>query len=217
VRNSLADNTVSEEEGEGGAPVAGEEVLLWPVERIMVKQAVLLQPMVYHGEADLHAAAHEGDHSGAGGSALKEAVARGEPLLEQIPGWSCSLWRGDHAGAGDLAGGVTHGGPRLEQFAPDGWPHSTDPYLEQFLKSCCPWEAHAGSVQEGRHPVGGTPHCVEAESDREGAAETKSCRLTATPISPFPCPTFKAILPAKVFPQYFMQNCASPLMSDPIK
>ena len=36
-------------------------------------------------------------------------------------------------------------------------PHGTDPYLEQFLKSCCLWEAHAGSVQQGLHPVGGTP------------------------------------------------------------
>ena len=25
-------------------------------------------------------------------------------------------------------------------------PRGTDPYLEQFLKSCCLWEAHTGSV-----------------------------------------------------------------------
>ena len=47
------------------------------------------------------------------------------------PGWSSSLLRD---------------GPRV-----------TDPYLEQFLKRCCLWEPHAGSVQQGLHPVGGTP------------------------------------------------------------
>ena len=36
-------------------------------------------------------------------------------------------------------------------------PCGMDPYLEQFLKSCCLWEAHAGSVQQGLHPMGGTP------------------------------------------------------------
>lgn len=37
-----------------------------------------------------------------GGCGLKEAAAHGEPQQEQAPGWSCSLWRGADAGAGDL-------------------------------------------------------------------------------------------------------------------
>lgn len=36
-------------------------------------------------------------------------------------------------------------------------PSGTDPYLEQFLRSCCLWEAHARSALEGQHPVEGTP------------------------------------------------------------
>lgn len=41
-------------------------------------------------------------------------------------------------------------------FLMDG-PCGKDPYLEQFLKSCFLQEAHAGSVQEGWHPMGGIP------------------------------------------------------------
>jgi len=43
--------------------------------------------------------------------------------------------------------------------------------LEQFLKSL--WEAQIGSVCEGHHTVGGTPHGAGAERDCEGAAEMK--------------------------------------------
>ena len=66
------------------------------------------------------------------------AAARGEePTQEQVtwqelppvgdPGWSSVLLM-------------------------DG-PRGTDPYLEQFLKSCCLWEAHAGSLWERPHPT----------------------------------------------------------------
>jgi len=75
--------------------------------------------MEYYGGAGFHAAARGGDHSGAGGPAPTEAAACGRPLPEQIPGWTCSSWRGDHTGAGDLAGAAARGGSRLEQFAPE--------------------------------------------------------------------------------------------------
>lgn len=52
-----------------------------PVERPVVEQVVLLQPMVSHSAADLHAAAHGGACGGAGGPGLEEAAAYGEPLL----------------------------------------------------------------------------------------------------------------------------------------
>ncbi|GAB0185306.1 junction-mediating and -regulatory protein-like [Grus japonensis] len=44
VRNS-ADTKVSAEGGAGGAPGAGAEIPLQPMEKTMVKQAVPLQPM----------------------------------------------------------------------------------------------------------------------------------------------------------------------------
>ena len=46
------------------------------------------------------------------------------------------------------------------------------PTPDQFVKDCIPW-------------VG--PHSTGDESDQEGAAEKKCCRLTITPIPPFPC------------------------------
>ena len=117
------------------------------------------------------------------------------------PGGGCGPWRAP-AGAGpglELqpversprrsrgSGGEllpTRGGPVLEQFAPGGWTPWYGAMWEQFLKSCCLWAAPAGSVREGRHPVGGTPRGAGAERDREGAVERKHQGLTAAPI---PC------------------------------
>jgi len=53
-RNNSADTKVSEEVGGGGAPGAGAEIPLQPMEQPMVMQAVPLQPMEVHGGADLH-------------------------------------------------------------------------------------------------------------------------------------------------------------------
>jgi len=53
-RNNSADTKVSGEGGEGGAPGTGEEIPLQPVEKTMVRQAVLLQPMEAHRGADNH-------------------------------------------------------------------------------------------------------------------------------------------------------------------
>ena len=139
-------------------------------------------PRVPHG-ADLHAAARGGAPGGAGGCGLEEAAAHGEPPQEQAPGRSCSPWRGAHAGAGGLGGAAARGGPVLEQFAPGGWTPWYGAVWEQVLKSCCLWAAPAGSVWEGRHPVGGTPRGAGAGRDREGVAEMKCQGLTAAPIT----------------------------------
>jgi len=51
-RNNSADTKVGEEGGAGRAP--GAEIPLQPMEKAMVRQAVLLQPMEVHGGADIH-------------------------------------------------------------------------------------------------------------------------------------------------------------------
>ena len=53
-RHSCADTKVSEKEGAGGAPGAGAEIPLQPMEKTMVRQAGPLQPMEVHGGADIH-------------------------------------------------------------------------------------------------------------------------------------------------------------------
>jgi len=50
----------------GGAPGAGAEVPLQPVEKSMLRQAVYLQPVKIHGGADLHLQPRE------------------DPMLEQV-------------------------------------------------------------------------------------------------------------------------------------
>lgn len=49
----------------------------------MVDQVVPLQPMEKHTRQDIHTAACGGPQAGAGGCALREAAAHGEPTLEQ--------------------------------------------------------------------------------------------------------------------------------------
>jgi len=53
-RNNSADTKVSEEGEGGGAPGTGAEISLQPVEKIMVRQAVLLQPMEIHSGPGIH-------------------------------------------------------------------------------------------------------------------------------------------------------------------
>ena len=53
-RNNSADTKVREEGGGGGAPGTGGEIPLQPVVKVMVRQAVPLQPMDVHGGADIH-------------------------------------------------------------------------------------------------------------------------------------------------------------------
>jgi len=65
-RDNSADTKVSEEARGGGMPGAGSEIPLQPVEKTMVRQSVLLQPMKVHGEADIYLQLME------------------DPLLEQV-------------------------------------------------------------------------------------------------------------------------------------
>jgi len=53
-RNNSADPKVSAEGGGGGAPGAGAEIPLQPMEQTMVRQAVPPQPTEAHGGADIH-------------------------------------------------------------------------------------------------------------------------------------------------------------------
>ncbi|GAB0183115.1 epimerase family protein SDR39U1 [Grus japonensis] len=53
-RNNSADTKVSEEGGGEGAPGAGAEIPLQPVEKTVVRQAVPLQHMEVNGGADIH-------------------------------------------------------------------------------------------------------------------------------------------------------------------
>ncbi|GAB0192075.1 acid sphingomyelinase-like phosphodiesterase 3b [Grus japonensis] len=53
-RNNSADTKVSEGGGGEGAPGAGAEIPLQPVEMTMVRQAVPLQPMEDDGGADIY-------------------------------------------------------------------------------------------------------------------------------------------------------------------
>ncbi|GAB0183170.1 acid sphingomyelinase-like phosphodiesterase 3b [Grus japonensis] len=53
-RNNSADTKVSEEGRGGGAPGAGAEIPLQPMEKTMVRQAGPLQPMEVNGGADIH-------------------------------------------------------------------------------------------------------------------------------------------------------------------
>lgn len=80
-RNSPEDTKVNEEGG-GVASDAGAMIPLQPVGKVMVMQAVLLQPMEVHRYP---AAAPGGPHVGAGRCALRAAAAHGEPAMEQGP------------------------------------------------------------------------------------------------------------------------------------
>ncbi|GAB0186167.1 mitochondrial enolase superfamily member 1 [Grus japonensis] len=59
-RNNSAGTKVSEEGGGGGAPGAGAEIPLQPVEKTMVRQAVPLQPIEVNTGADIHLQPMEG-------------------------------------------------------------------------------------------------------------------------------------------------------------
>ncbi|GAB0178039.1 nucleoside diphosphate kinase 6 [Grus japonensis] len=53
-KNNSADTKVSAEGGGGGAPGAGAEIPLQPLEKTMVRQAVPLKPMEVNSGADIH-------------------------------------------------------------------------------------------------------------------------------------------------------------------
>jgi len=84
VRNSPADTEVREGGGAGGAPGAGAEIPLRPVERTMVMQVVAQQPMETPRWSRLLAGATaHGEEPTLDQGFLAEAVAREGPTLEQ--------------------------------------------------------------------------------------------------------------------------------------
>ncbi|KAF4796718.1 hypothetical protein TURU_081871 [Turdus rufiventris] len=83
-KNNYADAKVSEEGGGGGAPGAGVEILLQAMVKITVKQAVLLQPMEGHRDAEIHLQPVEEPYAGAGGY-LEETVSPWEIYGEKSP------------------------------------------------------------------------------------------------------------------------------------
>ncbi|KAK4812750.1 hypothetical protein QYF61_018299 [Mycteria americana] len=113
--------------------------------RTMLKQRLTLQPV---------------DHPNAraGGCALKEAAACGEPTQEQAPGRSCSPWKGACMGADLLAEPAACGGSRLEQSVPEGLHPVEGTHTGAILEELQPMRrTHIGEVCEGLDPMGGTP------------------------------------------------------------
>lgn len=53
-KTNYADIKVIEEGGEGDAPGTTAKIPLQPVVKVMVKQAVPLQSMMIHGDAEIH-------------------------------------------------------------------------------------------------------------------------------------------------------------------
>lgn len=97
-KNSPADTKVREE-GEGrGAPDAGAEVLLQPLEKDVMEQVVLLLPIEDHGGAGEHAlkeSAINGKEPLRGACCLKGAAAPGAPMLELLLK-NCTSWKKPH-------------------------------------------------------------------------------------------------------------------------
>ncbi|GAB0202756.1 hypothetical protein GRJ2_002741200 [Grus japonensis] len=126
------------EEGGGGAPGAGAEIPLQPVEKTTVKQAVPLQPIEDDGEADIHL----------------QPVEDPTPEMVETPEGGCDLWEA-HARAVLLAGLVTlWEGPTLEQLVKNcsPWERLT---LEKLVEDCLLWEgpqAGAGAECEESSP-----------------------------------------------------------------
>jgi len=94
-RNNPADTKVSGGGGEG-APNAGAEIPLQPVEKTMVRQSVPLQPMEVHSGADIHL------------QPVENPTPEQVDMLQQAPAkTSGPVEREAHARAGLLAGLVT--------------------------------------------------------------------------------------------------------------
>jgi len=149
----------------------------------MVMQAVLLQPMEGHAGAVTHPAAHGAPHTAAGRDSMKESVACGELTVEQVPGRSCSLRRGAHAGVSFLAGTVAYRGPHLSTpFLKDCTPWKGS-MLEQVLKNCSPEEGPMlRKFVKDCLPMLGPHTGAEEDSEEESLAKTTCDELTTTPI-----------------------------------
>lgn len=79
---------VSEGRG-GGAPDAGAEIPLQPMQKTTGKPVVPLQLMGIYAGADIHTEANGGPHIAASGYAQKEAAAHRDSMQDQAPGRTC--------------------------------------------------------------------------------------------------------------------------------
>lgn len=98
---------------------------------------------------------HGGPYTGVGGCALKGNCSLYETTQEEAPGRSCSLWRGDPAGASFLSGTLTLLGPTWEQSVPEGlcpMERTHDGELQPVGST------HSGEVCVELYPERGTPH-----------------------------------------------------------
>jgi len=114
-RNNCADTKVSE----GGAPGAGAEIPLQPLDKTMASQAVTLQPMEVHVEQTSTCSLWREDPTPEQVDAQMRLWPCGESALEQV------YWQ-------DLS---TSEGPVMEQSVPE----EEGPTLEQFVENCLPW------------------------------------------------------------------------------
>lgn len=122
-------------------------------------------PWMTNGK-DIHTAGRRGPHDTAGRCAVKEAAVHGELMPEQSSGRNCGMLV-IHAGVVCPEGLYPMKRTTLEQFLNEYrlW---EGPTLEQLVKGCILWEEpHAGAAEE----------CEKA-----GAAESKCCELTVTPL-----------------------------------
>jgi len=107
-RNNSADTEVGEEGGRGDVPDAGAGIPLQPLMKTMVRQAVPLQPMEVHSEADIHLKPMEGTSCQSRWMPEGGCEPMGSPTVEQAPGRTCGhKEEGAHNRAGLLAGLVT--------------------------------------------------------------------------------------------------------------
>ncbi|KAK4824540.1 hypothetical protein QYF61_016144 [Mycteria americana] len=169
-RNNPADTNISEGGRGGCAPGTRAEIPLQPVEKIMVTEVVLLQPVEDHSGADIHLQPME------------------DPTMEQAADRNRSPWRGPLAEAGFLERPVADGGPMLEQSVPEGLYTLKGLMLEQLLKNCSLWKGPTlEKFMKDCIPWEGPYAGAEEQHEQEGAAEMKCYGLITAPIPHLPC------------------------------
>ncbi|PKU41474.1 ubx domain-containing protein 4 [Limosa lapponica baueri] len=139
-KNNSSDIKVSEG---GGAPDVGAEIPLRPVVKIVLRQAVLLQPMEVNGGADIHLQ-----------PVGFPCWSKGMHPKETVTPWEAC------AGAGSWQDLWTHGErtPRWSRFAG----RTCDPHRGCMLEQSIPEglhlmeRTHGGAVHEELQPIGRT-------------------------------------------------------------
>lgn len=127
-------------------------------EKPTVEQAVPLQPMDTTRSRSSHAAMEE--PTGQQWMRPEGGMAHAEPTQE-LAQRGAAVWQ-------EGSGSCCPWGPMLEQFLKDG-PHSME-----LCWSCNLREACAGSVWEGRHPVGGIPFWSKSRARGRGRSSREA-------------------------------------------